>query len=152
MSFTELATLSFEHHLEKSLHCVDVDSEEIKFLLEHFENMSEDLTKLCFPLCYKFAALLDVLPDRGQNKFRVNRAITFDQCLTKGSRNKLSTRIHHMHVLPLNDIVDMSGDGGICTDAILLHLRNQLSLRQIPRCCSLHCCHIKLSLPCPLQS
>jgi len=43
------------------------------------------------------------------------------------------TAVTDMHIVSFDDVVDVGGDRGVGADAMLLHLLDQLALRQIPR-------------------
>ena len=117
-----LPTLGLKHHFKQAFHGVDVEAEELKLPLEHPDHMPEDLAELGLPLGYQIAALLNVLSDRWQHQFRVNGAIPLDQCQSHRRGHQLPTRVHHVHILSLDDVVDMRGYRGVRADSILLHL------------------------------
>ena len=95
--------------------------------------MTQHHRELSLALGNKLAALLYVLPNRGQHQLRVDRTVALDQCLTESSRHELSPRVTHIHVLSLDDVGDVGGDRSVSADAVLLHLRNQLGLGQVTR-------------------
>jgi len=128
--FADLATLRLEHDLKQALHGPDVEAEELELALEHAEDVIEHLVELGLALGDQVAALLDVLSDRRQHQFRVDRAVPLHQGQTHRGRHQLAPRVHHMHILSLYNVVYMGRDRGIGAYSVLFHLRNELGFSQ----------------------
>ena len=47
-------------------------------------------------------------------------------------RSKLSSRINR-YVVPQSNVLNMDGDGGICSNTMFFHQRNQFRFRQVVR-------------------
>lgn len=61
---------------------------------------------------------------------------------TKICRNKSSSCSRNLHIVSLADVVDVSGDRGICANTIVLHQANEFSLCQIVGWACLSFCQI----------
>lgn len=129
--FRDATLLHIDHYGQHLLHSVNVGLEELKLFLKHCQHMCENPGKISSAFRHHVAALFDVLPDGWQDKLRVYLAIALDKRLTKRCGHENPARVLHSHELPLDNVVDVSGDRGIGAYTVLLHLGNELGLCQV---------------------
>lgn len=81
----------------------------------------------------QLTALLNIGPHLRKYKLRIYLTVAFHERLAEGRGDEVPSRLLDLHIGPLDDVVDVRGNRGICADSMLLHLGNELGLCQVAR-------------------
>lgn len=129
--FVGVGVLGDSHDGQQLFHRLDVQFEVLKFLEEDVVDVINDSTEVYLASRHELAALLDVTAYFRKYKLWVNLTVSFDESVSKWGRNELSARVPKGHVVPKDNVVDMSRDRSISADAVFFHSADKVGLCQI---------------------